>query len=158
MKKIILIVLIASSIFAQEIVELKLPSSNKVVIKLRFQNGSISDPIGKEGLTNFTAGLVTQGGTDKMSFSEIQDFLYSMAANYSVNVDKEVTTFSFEVHTDFLEQFSPVMMGLMLHPSFSENDFQIAILINQKSIQINLFRLFFVVIERPDKNLKEPWL
>ncbi|MCB9250481.1 MAG: insulinase family protein [Ignavibacteriales bacterium] len=124
MKKIILILLIAGSILAQEIVELKLPSSNKVVIDLRFQNGSISDPAGKEGLTYFTANLVTQGGTDKMSFSEIQDFIYPMAASYYVNVDKEVTTFSFAVHVDFLDQFSPIIMDLMLHPSFNENDFQ----------------------------------
>ena len=36
--------------------------------------------------------------------------------------------------------------------------FQIAILINQKSFQFNLFCWIFVVIEQPDKKLKEPWL
>ncbi len=132
MKKILMILLLTGSIFAQEIVELKLPNSNKVVVKLRFQNGSISDPAGKEGLTNLTANLVTQGGTDKMTYSEIQDFLYPMAAGYFANVDKEVTTFTFQVHVDFVDQFFPVMMDLMLHPSFSENDFQ-RILTNQQN-------------------------
>ena len=124
MKKIILIMLLAGSIFAQEVVELKLPNSNKVVIKLRFQNGSITDPIGKEGLTHFTADLITQGGTEKMSYSEIQDFIYPMAASYYVNVDKEVATFTFQVHMDFLDKFYPVMMDMMLNPAFSESDFQ----------------------------------
>ena len=39
---------------AQDMVELKLPKSNKVVIQLMFRNGSICDPAGKEGLTSFT--------------------------------------------------------------------------------------------------------
>ena len=116
--------MLAGSIFAQEIVELNLPNSNKVVVKLRFQNGSISDPVGKEGLTNFTADLITQGGTEKMSYSEIQDLLYPMAASYYVNVDKEISTFTFAVHVDFLDQFYPVMMDIMLNPAFSESDFQ----------------------------------
>jgi zinc protease len=40
-----------TSIAAQEIVELKLSSSNKLILKFVFKNGSVSDPAGKEGLT-----------------------------------------------------------------------------------------------------------
>ena len=36
--------------------------------------------------------------------------------------------------------------------------FQIAIFINQNSFQFNLFCWIFVVIEQPDKKLKEQWL
>jgi zinc protease len=124
MKNLILILLLTGSLFAQEIVELKLHSSNKVIVKLRFNNGSICDPIGKEGLTHFTADLLTQGGTDKLTFSEIQDFIYPMAASYSALVDKEVTTFTFQVHVDFLDKFFPVITDLMLNPSFRESDFK----------------------------------
>jgi zinc protease len=61
MKTFILTIIFAATMFAQQVVEIKQPNSNKVVIKLRFANGSISDPKGKEGLTTATANLITQG-------------------------------------------------------------------------------------------------
>ena len=59
---------LAMPALAQELVELKLPNSSKVVVKLMFRNGSICDPKGKEGLTFLTANLVAQGGTAEMTF------------------------------------------------------------------------------------------
>ncbi len=109
--------------FAQNVVELRQPKSNKVVIKLMFRNGSIADPKGKEGLTYATANLLTQGGTKEMTYSAIQEKIYPWAAEYSSKVDKEVTIFTFAVHVDFLDQFYPIMKELMLSPAFSENDF-----------------------------------
>ncbi len=124
MKALILTILFTAALFAQNVVELKQPKSNKVIIKLRFANGSISDPKGLEGLTTATANLITNGGTKTMTYSEIQDKLYPWAAGYYVQVDKEVTTFTFMVHVDFLDQFYPIMKDLMLNPSFAETDFQ----------------------------------
>ena len=73
---IILFIFMLSTVgYGQNTVELKLSNSNKVVIKLMFRNGSISDPAGKEGLTYLTANLITQGGTRDMTFSQIQDFI-----------------------------------------------------------------------------------
>ncbi|MGB6122389.1 MAG: insulinase family protein, partial [Bacteroidota bacterium] len=43
---------------------------------------------------------------------------------YYANTDKEVTTFTFEVHKDFLTEFYPIVKGLILTPAFSEEDFQ----------------------------------
>ena len=57
--KLLLIVLTCSfHAFAIDVVELQLPSSNKIVMKFMFKNGSIADPVGKEGLTFATAQLV----------------------------------------------------------------------------------------------------
>lgn len=109
---------------AQQVVELPQPNSNKVIIKLQFRNGSISDPKGKEGLTTAVANLITQGGTKEMTYSEIQDKIYPWAAGYYALVDKEVTTFTFMVHVDFLDQFYPIVKGLILTPAFDENDFK----------------------------------
>jgi zinc protease len=124
MKALMLTILFAASLFAQNIVELKQPKSNKVIIKLRFANGSVSDPKGFEGLTASTANLITQGGTKTYTYSEIQDMLYPWAAGYYAQVDKEVSTFTFMVHVDFLDKFYPVMKELMLNPAFAEADFQ----------------------------------
>lgn len=123
LKAIFLSLIMLTFSFAQEVVDLKLPNSNKVVVKLMFTNGSICDPARKEGLTQMTASLITQGGTGKLSYSDIQDKIYPMAASYSSSIDKEVTIFTFSVHVDWLKEFYPILKGLILNPSFNESDF-----------------------------------
>jgi zinc protease len=132
MRKLIILILFAGSVFAQEIVELKLPNSNKVVVMLRFMNGSVSDPAGKEGLTFATANLIAQGGSEKLSYSEIQDEIYPMAARYGAFVDKEVSTFNFQVHVDHLDKFYSVFRDLILTPAFSEDDYA-RLMLNQQN-------------------------
>lgn len=119
-------------VLAQELVELKLPNSNKVVVKLMFRNGSMSDQPGKEGITLAVAETVMQGGTRELSYSEIQDRIYPMAARYGVNTDKEVTVFTFEVHQDHLDEFYPIIKGLILTPRFAEEDFT-RVMVNQQN-------------------------
>lgn len=123
MKTFMLGILFFGSLLAQEVVELKLPNTNKVIINLMFKNGSICDPAGKEGLTSITSSLLTQGGTGNMTYADIQNKIYPWAANYGSSVDKEVSIFTFEVHQDFLNHFYPILKGLILNPSFSQNDF-----------------------------------
>jgi len=109
--------------FSQDVVELKLPKSDKVVIKLMFKNGSVSDPVGKEGLTKLTAAMITSGGTKDITYSQVQEKIYPMAAYYGSGVDKEVTVFTFQVHKDFLNEFYGILKGLVLTPSFDQKDF-----------------------------------
>ena len=129
-----LLIVLASSLqaVAQEVVELPLPNANQIVIKLMFRNGSITDPAGKAGLTYATANLIEQGGTGGLSYSDIQDKIYPMAARYNASVDKEVTIFTFAVHRDFIDAFYPIVKGLILAPSFAEEDFQ-RVKINQQN-------------------------
>ncbi len=109
--------------FAQEVVELNLPKSEKIIVKLMFRNGSMSDPIGKDGLTNLTANLIIDGGTIDKTSSEIKDFIYPMAAVYYSTVDKEVSIFTFEFHKDFSEKFYSILKGIILTPRFDKEDF-----------------------------------
>jgi zinc protease len=120
---IIAFLLAAVSVSAQEIVELKTTASNLIVIKLQFRNGSICDPKGKEGLTELTASLITDGGTKDLTSTQIKDKIYPWAAQFGSSVDKEVSAFTFVVHRDFVEQFYEIVKGLMLTPSFTEEDF-----------------------------------
>ncbi len=124
MKILILTLIYMAVSFAQEVVELKLPESNKIIIRLMFNNGSISDPAGKEGLTYTAANLITQGGTGELSYADIQEKIYPMAASYYSQVDKEVSFFHFEVHKDWLNDFYPIITGLITNPSFNEKDFE----------------------------------
>lgn len=123
--KSLIIAFLLSAVFAQaqEMVELKATASNLIVIKLMFRNGSISDPKGKEGLTELTASLITDGGTKDLSSTQIKDKLYPWAAQFGSSVDKEVSVFTFIVHSDFLDKFYEIVKGLMLTPSFTEEDF-----------------------------------
>ncbi len=131
MKKYLIIFAIIIGLFActeksplvRNTIELPLANSNKIVVKLMFHNGSIADPAAKEGLTYMTANLITQGGTQDMSYSDIQDALYPMAAGYFASVDKEVAIFTFLFHQDFTEQFYPILRDVVLKPAFDESDF-----------------------------------
>ncbi|TAH42401.1 MAG: insulinase family protein [Bacteroidetes bacterium] len=118
------VALLASGSSAQELVELKLPKSNKVVIQLMFRNGSICDPAGKEGLTALTSSLVSEGGAGTLSATDIKDKIYPYSASYGSSCDKEVSNFYFEVPADYLNEFYPILKDLMLNPSFKEDDFE----------------------------------
>jgi zinc protease len=107
-----------------EVVELPLPESDKIVVKLMFRNGSVSDPAGQEGLTYTTAQLMTAGGTLDLTKEQIAEQIYPMAARYGSSVDKEVSVFTFAVHRDFLDEFYPIMVGLVRTPTFLEEDFK----------------------------------
>lgn len=113
----------AASVQDMDVIELKQSNSNKVVFKIRFQNGSIADPAEKQGLTYATASLMAQGGAGGKSYPEIQDIMQPWAAFYYVNVDKQVTTFTFQVPVDFVDEFYPLLKNVLLAPNFDESDF-----------------------------------
>ena len=132
MKTLLITLILSGFLMGQEVVELKQSNSAKIVVKLMFKNGSISDPEGKEGLTYTTDQLITQGGTGDLSYSDIQDKIYPMAAQYGSSVDKEVTIFTFEFHKDWQDAFYPIMMGLITNPSFEQADFD-RVKVNQQA-------------------------
>lgn len=139
MRIFLILLLFAVSINAQELVELPLDNASTVTVKFRFLNGSICDPEGMEGLTTATANLITQGGTGELSFSDIQDKIFPMAAGYYASVDKEVSTFTFQVHIDHLNDFYPVMIGLITNPSFEKSDFE-RVKLNQQNFVDQVIR------------------
>ncbi len=121
---ILLLFCVAFSTKAQELIELPMPKSDAIVMKLMFRNGSMADPTGKEGLTSLTARMMVEGGTKEMTAKEITDLTFPMAARYGVSVDKEVTIFTFSIHSDFLEPFYKLAMQLITNPGFREADFK----------------------------------
>ncbi len=127
-----MVALMITQALAINVTELQKPELNKVVIKIRFENGSISDPKGKEGLTYLTSELINEIGTQNISKSEIDDMVYTMAIERNSFTDKEITTFTYQVHVDFLDQFYPVIRGLLLEPNFTTEDFE-----RVKSNQLN---------------------
>ncbi len=122
--KILLIIIgMYAPAYAHEVVELKIPGSNKVVVKFMFRNGSVCDPAGKEGLTKLTTSLITEGGTKNLTQQQITDIINPWAAYYYSSTDKEVSIVTFEVPLVFLDKFYPIIRDLMLTPSFTQSDF-----------------------------------
>ncbi|MEO8087335.1 MAG: pitrilysin family protein [Bacteroidota bacterium] len=113
----------ALPVAAQEVIELNQPNANKVVIKLMFRNGSVCDPAGKEGLTEFTTTMITQGGNSTMTKSMIDETIYPWSASISSSVDKEVSIFTFECPNQYLNSFYPIIISMMTTPSFGKDDF-----------------------------------
>jgi zinc protease len=102
-----------------------LPSESPLVaIRLLFDAGSIHDPAGKEGLAALTSLMVSEGGTQKRSYSEMLDALYPMAAGITSNVDREVTLFSGTVHRETLADYSRLLQEILLQPAFGQSDFE----------------------------------
>lgn len=119
----IILSLVIAKVDAQEVVELRKNTSNKVILKYMFNVGSMMDPKGKEGLTLLTVRLISEGGSTSYSKSEIDDLLYPMAAKYEASMDKEVSVFTFEVHIDFIDKFYEIVSGLIYNPAFDQKDF-----------------------------------
>ncbi len=94
-----------------------------ITIRIWFNVGSQNDPVGKEGLTNLTASLLSGGGTINNSYEEILEKLYPLAAGYSASVSKEMTIFSGRVHKDNLKKYYPMFIEALLNPAFNEEDF-----------------------------------
>ncbi len=128
MKKILLtsVVLLMFTITrAVEVVELPLPGTGKTIIKLMFQNGSMCDPKGKEGLTALTTQLIADGGTKTMTSTQVNKLTYPWAATIGSSTDKEVSIFTFQVPTDKLQEFyTRVIKEMILNPRMDSSDFQ----------------------------------
>lgn len=125
MKKLLIIFLLAftGNVSALDMVELKMPKSDIIVIKLYFRAGSMNDPASRKGICSLTASLVSDGGTPSMTSTELQDKLYPWAASTNVSVDKEVTVFTFQIHCELLDNFYPLMRDQILTPRFDSTDF-----------------------------------
>ncbi len=103
-----------------------------ITFAVAFGVGSQDDPAGKEGLAALTGALIEGGSTTENTYQEILDRLYPLAASYSVQVDKEMTTLAGRTHRDNLETFLALLQDAYLRPAFTEEDFE-----RLKSNQLN---------------------
>ncbi len=106
-----------------QIVEQRNPATPLVAVRLMFKAGSIHDPQGKEGLAALTAEMIGEGGTEQHTYSQILDALYPMAGSIDVRTDREVTVISGETHVDNLAKYTELLTEAVLHPAFSQSDF-----------------------------------
>ncbi|HHF43398.1 MAG TPA: insulinase family protein, partial [Candidatus Aminicenantes bacterium] len=103
-----------------------------VSFRILLKVGSAHDPIGKEGLCYLTLSMLANGGSQTLSYKEIQNKFYPMAASLRVQVDKEMSVFTGTIHIDNLEKYYQILKEMLLNPGFREEDF-----IRLKTNQLN---------------------
>ena len=107
----------------------------QLTVKLLFKAGSAHDPSGKEGLAALTASMVSEAGSRQMRIDEINKAFFPMAASFSSQVDREMTTFTASVHKDNWSRFADVALPMLTEPGFREDDFK-----RLKEAQLNALR------------------
>src|SRR5262249_24637223 len=128
--------LAVSPTFAQQVVNLPrppppplktiaLPSKSPLVtFRIVFTTGAVFDPPEKPGLANLTAAMIGDAGTRELTYKQLLDALYPMAASVGVIVDKEMTTFSGSTHADNLDAYYKLFKSMLLDPGWREEDFR----------------------------------
>jgi len=103
-----------------------------VSFRIGINIGSANDPVDKEGLCQLTWSMLANGGSQDLSFKEISQMFYPMAASMGLNVDKEMSVFTGQIHIDNLEEYYSIFKDMLLNPGFHEEDF-----IRLKTNQLN---------------------
>ncbi len=92
-------------------------------VKLVFNVGSMHDPAGKEGLAALAASMIAEGGSRERRAEDVRAALFPMAATFSAQVDKEVTTFTARVHAETWRPFADLVLPLLTEPGLRDEDF-----------------------------------
>lgn len=95
-----------------------------VSFRIQFLTGAVDDPKDKEGVANLTAAMLANGGSKKLTYDEIVEQFYPMAAGFGYQVDKEMTTFVGATHADNLAKYYDLISQMLLDPGFREDDFK----------------------------------
>ena len=123
-KRLASLLLFASAAAAQMRVMALPTNSPLVAFRIVFTAGSADDPPAKPGLAYLTAMMLSDGSTRTQTYREIEDSLFPMAASFSAQVDKEMSTFIGETHVDNLEGYYKLVRGMLLEPGWREEDFK----------------------------------
>jgi len=115
----------ASATQAVHVHSVELPSASPLVdVTIRLRAGAAFDPPGKKGLAALTASMISQGGTTKRRYEDLQRALYPLAAGLTAQVDKETVLLSGSVHRDNLDAWYAVVREMLLEPGFRDEDLQ----------------------------------
>lgn len=113
----------AYPVLLKESSELPITSFN-----ITFRVGSANDPVDQKGIANLTASLIREGGVKKMgeyparNREELEEFLFPLAADISVNASKEQTSFAVTTTSESAEQVFDILSQMLLSPEFNSSE------------------------------------
>lgn len=96
-----------------------------VSYRLAFPVGGAFDPPGLPGLTDLLAGLLPEGTESKTS-REIADEVARMGASLSAGANSDYTIVAGSALAHFNDRILELMADVTLHPSFPENEVELA--------------------------------
>ena len=70
-----------------------------------------------------TAMMLARGGTKDLTYKQIVDAMFPMAASVNAQVDKEMVTFSGATHSDNLEAYYKLLRAMLLDPGLARRRF-----------------------------------
>jgi zinc protease len=94
-----------------------------VTLRIAFDAGSADDPRGREGATHLAATLMTEGGAGELSYAEIAERLYPMAAQLGATIGRDQTVLIGRVHRDHLDAFYAIFRDVLARPRMEPADF-----------------------------------
>jgi len=102
-----------------------LPSKSPVVnVRIVFTAGAVVDPADKPGLAHLTAAMLAGGGTKDLTYKQVVDLMFPMAAALGSQTDQEMTVFSGTTHLDNLAAYYKLVRSMLLDPGWREDDFK----------------------------------
>ena len=107
-----------------KIVSTRSPDSRLVSFRIAFAAGSADDAPGREGITNLTADLMTDGGTESLTYAELAQRLFPMAATIYAHVERDETVFEAQVTKASLSSFVPLISDVLAAPRFDVPGFE----------------------------------
>ena len=96
-----------------------------VSYRLAFRVGGAFDPPALPGLTDLLAGLLPEG-TESRSSREIADEVARMGASLSAGANSDYTIVAASALSEFNDEILSLMADVVLHPSFPENEVELA--------------------------------
>ena len=112
------------SVATTQIRTVALPAKTPVItLRLTFTTGAAQDPEDKPGLAGLTADMLSGGGTKDLTYQQVVDRLFPMAASVGSQVDEEMTVFAGATHIDNLEAYYALFRAMLLDPGWHEDDF-----------------------------------
>jgi zinc protease len=129
--------LLFSCVAPAQIRVVALPSKSPLVdFRIVFLTGAAYDPPDKPGLANLTAAQIAGGGTRELTYKQVVDAMFPMAASLSSQVDKEMITFYASTDVHNLEKYYALLRGILLNPGWREADLR-----RIKDRQMNFLRV-----------------
>jgi zinc protease len=110
---------------AAQIRTVTLPGKGAVVdLRIVLTTGAVKDPPGKSGLAKLTAAMLAGGGTKDLTYRQLVDAFFPLAASLSDQVDQEMTVFAGATHVDNLDAYYKLVRAMLLEPGWREDDFR----------------------------------
>jgi zinc protease len=123
--KLIVALLVTTATALAQMRVVTLPGKSQMVeFRIVFEAGAAADPPDKPGTAYLTATMLGQGGTKQMTYQQVLDARFPMAAGLNVQVDKEMVTFSGSVHADNLDEYYQLLRSALLDPGWRAEDFE----------------------------------